>query len=243
MKALRHFDASWKSFRIQIEDWLTPWLISVRKHSDTLIIVGASGGYNLPLKQVGKFKRLIVLDPDPSAEWIFRGRLIRHAPKTKITWIRRDYFRDTSGAEWVAFLNKHPQTPVLFSNFLGQLFLLLAKSSDIEQWKRNFIQTVASRSWASFHDRFSCSVAPLTSGFEENGFSERLSNAELLERFYTGPKFRKVELQDHETETFFPKDLQAMYFHWAITSQTHHLIEGMFQIRVPRDRLHLVESK
>jgi hypothetical protein len=236
LRALRYSPRAWQPFKDAIESWLNEWNPAPAR----LIIVGPSGGYCTSPRWLSRFEEIICVDPDWIARRIFEGRLRSHArraalsPQPKVIWHQENHLRFASTREQLdsfsGFLAKHPGTPVLFSNFLGQLPLLLEHGGSralgaLEMWKRNLGPMLQGRPWASFHDRLS---GPLMPQFAQPYRSDRrLTNSEILERLYPNPE-KTIELVDHEMDGFFPHDQVYTYFHWRLRPRSIHLIEAVF---------------
>src|SRR5215216_4794788 len=62
-RALRHRSGLWAPFRRAVDEWLAEAL----PPADELILVGPSAGHCLPLERLARFRRLLVLEPDPVA--------------------------------------------------------------------------------------------------------------------------------------------------------------------------------
>ena len=204
----------WAPFRAGVSRWLeTQWNPSERR----LVIVGPSGGYCLEPSFLERFEEIVCIDPDPLAELIFKLRLPRPLAR-RVRWIRGDAFEQEIPNQGYA---------LLFSNFLGQLSVIHEEEAELSARKRRVTALLASRagSWASFHDRVSGPVAPELprEGVRE---SRRLSDAEIIERFYQRTSGARVELVDHRTEGLFEASRTHDYFAWALRPGQHHLIEA-----------------
>lgn len=156
LRGWRHADSLWQPFRHALGVWLTQW----QPGGDKLVIIGPSGGYCLPAEWLGQFRKVVCLDPDPLARVIFTRKLRAASPATQVIWNSEDCLDERVPALQLRrlerFLSEHPGAPVLFSNFLGQLGLLLQeKRVNIPQslgvWKSDLVRkSLARRNWASF---------------------------------------------------------------------------------------------
>jgi hypothetical protein len=223
----------WRPFRAAVSDWLAGWLPG----GDRLLIVGASGGYCLDMRWVGRFAEVVCLDPDPVARWVFARRLRRASPGTRLAWRQDDFLDEHDPAAQLArlqaFMGEYPGAPVLFSNFLGQLGLLMDEraipsSLALAHWRERLVRDVLEgRPWASFHDRISGELSPRLE--LPLRAPARLDDAEIIRRFYGDPgpdRGHLIELADHGTEGLFPADREHTYFSWELTPGCSHLIEG-----------------
>ena len=228
-RGLRNSEGLWVPFRQALGGWLREWQPGGQK----LVIIGPSAGYCLERAWLGSFKEIACLDPDPLARLIFRRRLSAFAPDTQVSWSTDNFLSERIPALQIRRLEKflalHPGAPVLFSNFLGQLSLLLHENhvnvpKSQAAWKSSLVRrTLAGRSWASFHDRLS---GKLTPRFEQPyRTSVRLTDDEIISKLYPEPD-TTAELGDHETDGLFPREREHAYFHWSLTRQWVHLIEA-----------------
>ncbi len=222
----RYADTRWRPFREELGEWLAAWQPGGAK----LVIVGPSGGYCLKPEWLAGFAEIACLDPDPLARRAFARRL---PPAVRLSWSAEDCLRARQPLLQLkrlsAFLALHPGAPVLFSNFLGQLTLLLQEyrlnaAQCLPVWKSQLVRkTLAGRSWASFHDRLSGRLRPRLA--RPYLAETRLDDDELIRRFYPAPT-GTVELGDHDTQGFFPAESPHAYFCWDLTPKWAHLIEA-----------------
>lgn len=219
LRALEHADVAWVPFREAVATWLLSWSVP----TETLLLIGPSAGYCLDDRFLSRFQQLVVLDPDPLAERLFRRR---HPAAPRPQWLRVDHFTNADSVGLTAVLSAHLDAALLFCNFLGQLPLLLPAARAEETlafWRHQLPVLLQGRHWASFHDRLSGELSPVP--FDQPAAApRRLSDEELLDRFYGG---QDGELVDHRTDRFFQPDLPHHYFRWALTNGQHHLVEGV----------------
>src|SRR5882724_8736674 len=78
-RALRYRAVLWSQFRAGIAEWLARRL----PLGDELLLVGPSAGHCLPLSQLARFRRLLVLEPDPLARRLLLPELGRH-PRVEV---------------------------------------------------------------------------------------------------------------------------------------------------------------
>jgi len=157
----------------------------------------------------------VPLDPRPALEFIAEDQLVFHPQRL------------------AALLERLGPTAVLFCNVLGQLRHLLGvedtESPAFVAVRAAVQAAIVGRSWASFHDRVSGSLAP---SLEDPVVStHRWSDTELLtQAYYGGTEPLAATLQDHGTEGFFPAELPHVYLRWELEPGAFHLIEAVFSI-------------
>ncbi len=215
--ARRRYRTSWAPFRARVRAWLEPWLAqagvvpcvdSVLGHTNELIVFGPSAGWTLPLDLFAGFSRVIFVEPDPIARFVLKRRLPRRVRAEFVS--RADLLPWTSKAsgEFDRFLSRHPQATVLFSNVLGQIPLIARHHGPDMQ--HEFLQALAGRRWASYHDLYSGSA----------------SGASLTAAREPSAVFASGSVTDHETawlseSTAAPASLAL----WPLTDETVHVIE------------------
>jgi len=226
MRAHQHAKRLWEPFRWALGEWLLGWQPPERN----LLLVGPSAGYNLQPFLFERFERVIVLEPDPIARWLFKRRLARAPlePRPRLELVAADHFVEHP-ERLQPLLELHEPCAVLFSNIIGQLTVLLEEEPPGERLpavRRAVASALAGRSWASFHDRVSGPLPPRIAGIVHT--SQRWSDDELLAHAYDGGAAPHViELVDHHTEGFFPKGVPHAYLSWELSPGEHHLIEAV----------------
>ncbi len=230
-RAARHAGERWRPFRENVRRWLHGWQPPERH----LVLVGPSAGYTLPIPWLMTFEKLTILEPDPVACWLLRRKLTLHgrtnrcAQTPEYAFITSDHLV-TQPARWTQRIARSGPSAILFSNVLGQLPHLVgdaagARTADIKGAIRD---AVKERSWASYHDRVSSTVAPSVS-LSGLHAAQRLTDDEL-EPLYAHSQ-TSVTLVDHDTEDLFPRELAHSYFSWELTPGYFHLIEAVQQTR------------
>lgn len=217
-KALLYSKRLWSPFIREIGAWQESWPLQNRE----IILIGPSAGYSLSKKFIHRFERRMAVDPDPLASKLFQFRF------GKCEWNTNDFFlkgdEETRRAEFKKFLEAHPQSAVLFCNFLGQLGVFWSESQIDREMKRtqDFLkENLSHRTWATYHDRFSGKIKPKRLRLSSD---HALSNEELIDAFY--PKNVKGELFDHHTLGFTPQSVPHEYWVWEISPNYYQLIEG-----------------
>jgi hypothetical protein len=232
-KAFRYSKGLWYDFRYQIRDWLNDW----QPLSDRLILIGPSAGYFLPDAFLLRFSEILVLDPDPTARFLFR---VQH-PKIKIKrWIGEDLLCDWSSTDgqwrrFKDFLDLHPNAALLFCNVLGQLPLIYKdhvkkNETSFLSWQKQMISLLSKREFASFHDLYSGKkkfLLPQPGAMIGVGQQPRFY---FDEKQFVFQKESHFSLTDHLTQGLF-SHLKRQYFVWSVTPKQHHLIECVKQER------------
>lgn len=234
-KALRLKRSFWSPFIHPLNQWLRSWSPPQRE----LIIIGPSGGYSLEPSTLTSFEKIHCIDPDPLAAWIFRRRF----SSWPLEWHYEDFFginEQTFRPEGLSqILNLAPQAAVLFSNFLGQVPVLLApqfKNSQInpnwrETWKQTLQTQLHQRSWASYHDLYSFSGQQVDED-QVHQFLEKWKTNEIrptpedLKNLFSPSQ--TVTITNHLTHDLLPKYHRQLFF-WPLHPDRHHLIEGCYQ--------------
>lgn len=167
--------SAWQPFREQIKAWLEAW----SPPTNELILVGPSAGYTLPTDWLKNFDQITAYDLDPLAPALFR---LQH-PKIKITFQRQDMFwrrGQLSLDPLKAALRIHPKAAVLFVNVLGQVLVeRKAQESDWQEFLAGLRRELGSRSWASYHDRYSSSGTEVIDHLTGGRWSEGLKKNEF----------------------------------------------------------------
>ncbi len=227
-RALKHSERLWAPFRWPLGEWLLSW----QPPEPTLVLAGPSGGYNLQPFLLERFERVVILEPDPLAHWIFRYRLSR-VPlerRPRLEFIREDHLVEHP-ERLAPLLERLGPSAIAFCNVIGQLRFLLdvddltgPRAAAVKDAVR---AAISGRSWASFHDRVSGQLAPTIEDpvVADHGWSSR----ELIDAaYYAGGEAVDAALLDHGTEGFFPEDLPHMYCRWELEPGMFHLIEAVY---------------
>lgn len=227
LRALHAARGPWRPFRAALGGWLAEW-----KAAPVLFLVGPSAGYCIDDVFFARFEEIVAFEPDGLARLLL-GRRLRHLGVREVAFVADDrliapLLRGEPAID--DLLRARPGASVLFSNLMGQLPFLVAEARQAawrDAWKARVLPALATRAWASFHDRCSTSEAPRASG--RHDAPSRLPDASLATRFFPAARGELV-LHDHETQDLFPAALPHSYFHWEIERGAHHLIEA---VRMP----------
>jgi hypothetical protein len=229
LRARRYAKKLWHPFRWALGEWLLGW----KPPEPTLALFGPSGGYCLQPFVFERFERVVCFEPDPLAYAIFRRRIAR-APLERRPLLERigeDHLVGRS-ERLLPRLEALGPSALLFSNLLGQIPMLLAEagapSSELANVHEHVAAAASTRSFASFHDRFS---GEQRLDFEQPIVARgRLTDRELLDLVYHSPDEPSpgsLQLLDHQTSGIFPDSLEHAYFWWELEPGLFHLIEGV----------------
>ncbi len=241
LRGWRYATSLWQPFRLALAEWLYGWQPPERR----LVLVGPSGGWCLQPFLFERFDEVICLEPDPIAHAIFRRKLAR-APldaRPKLRFVTDDHLL-AEPSRLVELVEREGDVALLFSNVLGQLRPLIgAETSDdarLAAIRGAVARATAGRSWASFHDRVSGSIAPELDSVSHA--PARLDDTAILRRFYPllldESATRSAdfpELLDHLTRGFFPAERAHAYFCWPLMPGVFHLIVGTHGVRSTAD--------
>jgi hypothetical protein len=231
LRARRHSRKLWEPFRWSLGEWLLSWTPS----EPTLVLVGPSAGYNLQPFLFERFERVVALEPDPIARWLFRRRLAQAPldPRPRLEFVASDHLV-RHPERLLPLLDGLGQSALLFCNVLGQIVPLLdAEPPDagLGAVKDAVRAAWRGRSFASFHDRVSGPLAPSVEGVVTS--PRRWTDDEVLMHAYDAAVDAPpvVELDDHYTEGFFPEDLPHSYLRWEFEPGQYHLIEAVATVQ------------
>lgn len=233
--------SAWAPFRNALADWLTQF----EPGEARAVLVGPSAGYTFPDAFLRRFSQITVLEPDPIAGFLLTRRLRRLGIK-ELCLERRDLLLRPlldDGPGLAELLSADPGLCLIFGNVLGQTRFLLDET-EFKRFKAAFRSRIGPllehRSWLSFHDRFSGTLAPSFSAPYRS--SARLADEALLRELYPGAReargapdaLGEAELFDHQSDGFFPSELPHYYFNWQIDRVRYHLIEGVASTPAPK---------
>ncbi len=215
----RRADFAWRSFRAIVRAWLTDW----RGDSDSeLILFGPSAGWTLPLTDLSKARRLIVVEPDPIARVLLSRRLRKAgASLDTVEWISDarilPWFSPSTTA-FANFLASRPNADILFANLLGQISLHKSSSTRTPvEAQRLFHEALRSRRWASYHDLYS---GPSGASLSVTS----VASTELLRMDdIAAATFTSGPVIDHETQWLSSGLLTSLAL-WPMTESQIHLI-------------------
>jgi hypothetical protein len=218
-RAWRHRHSHWAPFRKNLQEWLH----ASPAQSDTLLWIGASGGYTVEPATLAFYQQIVVIEIDPLARWVLKQRF----SNSRLTFIGRDLFQfrheQSDMMDFAHLLNRYPDADIWFSNILGQVPLILKKpDSDATVAALQKIERlVQGRNWLSYHDRLSCHQPDLQ--IRKTLWQSRGSAAApaLVSHFWQST--HPLEIADHNTSCL-ENGRPVTYLHWSITRDQHHLI-------------------
>jgi hypothetical protein len=217
----------WAPFRAALGGWLSGFEPRVPRG----VLVGPSAGYTFPDAFLRRFTALTVLEPDPIARYLLLRRL-RLLGVSVLRLESRDLLIAPlldGSAGLAELLRADPEACLIFGNVLGQT-RFLREEAEFERFKSAFRERIGpllgSRSWLSFHDRLSGTLAP---SFSAPFIAPaRLDDDAVLRELYGQDQGgAPQELFDHQSDGFFPANVPHAYFSWQIDARRHHLIEGV----------------
>lgn len=220
-RALRYRRSLWQPFTRQVALWLGAW----QPPEDTLVIIGPNAGYTLDAAFLGRFTRIVILEPDPLARWL----LARRFPACRF---EHEVLDCCAGVHGPAMLRaRFPGAAFLFSNLLGQLIDRIDP-----RWPAALLDAMQGASWASYHDLAACSEAPRRDSALKLKGSETLEA--ILQRYWPGDASgrggRERRIHDHGSFEQLPAQACAP---WSITPRQHHLVAWSSMIVVGSSRI------
>lgn len=144
----------WRATSARIADWLD----GTQPAGKTLLLIGGSAGWMMSGRWLQRFERVVLVDIDPHAHWLFRlnhGRALR-ASGTALAFVRMD---GLAGLE--RLLDDYPDASLFFDNVLGQHLYRVRDLAQAEAELDRLAGRLAGRDWGSVHDLFSGPVDPL----------------------------------------------------------------------------------
>jgi hypothetical protein len=210
----------WRPFCETVEGWLIDWHRECQLSTySTLVLIGASAGYTLPISFLSQFRVIVLNEPDPVAQMLFRARFSKSG--AKIIWDRTDYLgtchintQKTNKHEQKTEVQKpklyllndqYPNSAILFCNVLGQVPVLLhpLDAATVENHMKilgeQILNLTSKHAVATYHDRFSKNI------------------------------LQPHEVIDHLTKDMFGRNTQAIRirkeFPWRLSMLIEHQIE------------------
>ena len=207
IRALRYSGKYWKNHIAHVEKFLNRWA----PPKTSLLLVGPSAGYSLPLSWLSQFKSITAVEPDPMARLLFERRF-SFPGGFNFKWEKNKF----------DFSLPRKEEVILFSNVLGQIDLedeLLAADA--------IKKLCEGKSWASYHDVLSGKDFRWSSSGE--GTEKRTLDS--LKQGVEAVGESEIELNAHAVYDFFKADpsLHFEYWEWQITQQQTQVIEGVFK--------------
>lgn len=200
-RAWRYRTRLWQPFHARVAQWLAAWQPPGRR----LALVGPSAGYALPATFLARFDACLILEPDPLARWLLKRRI----GATRGTFERIDVFGDPDGLN--ALVERAGDAAILFCNVIGQAL----DADSAPAWRARQQAALARHHWASWHDCFSSTIAPVR--LPEAADSAQSSEA-VARRLWAGQRCAVV---DHATFGWLPETDHAL---WHLAPHQWHVM-------------------
>ena len=147
------FGHRWPNFSKPLNRILLEWAQKCQRKK--LLILAASGGYNLNRDFLNTFDSIQCIDPDP-----FAARIVRKRMKSiPLSWDFTDYLgtmKNRFSPEGLTqILDTYPDHALLVSNFFGQAGTFCNNETWVSQLQTVWNQDLAGHERASFHDIYS----------------------------------------------------------------------------------------
>jgi hypothetical protein len=136
---------------------IAEWLDGTQPAHPELLLIGGSAGWMMSGRWLQRFTRIVLVDIDPHAAWLFR---LNHGRRLRASRSRLDFVQADGLANLEDLLAAYPQASVFFDNVLGQH---LYRVRDLERAEHELDGTaarLAGRDWGSVHDLFSGRADP-----------------------------------------------------------------------------------
>jgi len=220
-RAFRFRKREWRGHLDSVRDFLESWVDAQRaprpspvsEAPSTLILIGPSGGYSLPLSFLERYSQIVAYEPDALARTIFERRFPSLAGR--ISWIQKEY----------DFRSELSEGAILFCNVLGQISVKNSASFRVALMDR-----LKGRIWASYHDALSGREIRFRIPSSSTRAREKASTKEM-QRWLETRSTRPIEVIEHLAPDWFEAsdELQFFYWDWRLTRKRTHLIEGVFK--------------
>lgn len=204
---------NWQPLKKALSEWLNDWIDTFPPQQKSLVLVGPSAGWTLPLDQLKRFTHISVFEPDILARQLLKLRL-RH---TRLQIDSVDIF----APDGLEYLRTHyADHAILFCNVLGQL------SPDdptlAESWCQSIMQTLNAHHWASYHDLISTQQAPFQTQTHHK-FPPDTSIENILSAFW---RESEIEICDHQTH-WFTQTHSFACIPWQLRKSQWHLVQWL----------------
>ncbi len=211
LRAWRWRHTRWQPFHSEVARWLDAW----RPDASHLVLIGASGGYALNGRFLGRFQRITVLEPDALARRLLRRRFADFEFE----------FADSSGLARkdgpARLAQNHPDAAFLFCNLLGQKLVGQGAGHQRQAWLQALQAALLGREWASWHDLVSSLRRP--DRFAPLLLPELEPLDDLLARFWHGGE---LEIHDHDCAGMLSKSFRQ-YAVWQLAPGRYPCVEWL----------------
>lgn len=151
-----HWRAFWQRRRWRrTTELIAAWLAEQPVQQPELLLIGGSAGWMMSGRWLQQFERVVLVDIDPRASWLFRfnhGRALRQSG-TALETLRADAMQDLE-----SLLAAYPRAAVFFDNVLGQHLYRVHELERAEDDLNQIALRLRGREWGSVHDLFSGSA-------------------------------------------------------------------------------------
>lgn len=216
-RALFHQSKHWKKHSDQTRLFLEEW----NPKSESLYLIGPSGGYSLPLTWLKKFKDITAIEPDALSRKIFEWRT-----GLKPNWITEP-FRFDELKNNTPYFKKN--SAILFCNLLGQLHF--DETAGL-QAQETLCQLTQSHEVASYHDILSGDDFRFewTSPMDGDEPLRVKYEIEALDPYLTANEgIAELDLHVHPAAYLFQDDFfRYQYWEWQITNKQTQVIEAVY---------------
>lgn len=219
----------WRSTTREIADWLA----GTRPLHAELLLIGGSAGWMMSGRWLQRFARVVLVDIDPHAAWLFR---VNHGRTLRASGTRLDFVQADGLAQLEALLAAHPQASVFFDNVLGQHLYRVRDLGQAERELDAIAARLAGRDWGSVHDLFSGPVDPLQlpaslqSRFDAVRDAQGLTAAGLRDTPLHLQLLAQVggsgDWMDHLTSGVFPQGTASRLIAWPFLPTYAHWLQA-----------------
>ena len=138
-------------------DLIAHWLEGIHPRHAELLLIGGSAGWMMSGRWLQRFKRVVLVDIDPHAGWLFR---VNHGLTLRQSGTQLDVLQIDAMHDLETLLADHPQASVFFDNVLGQHLYRVRELERAERDLENIAVRLSGRDWGSVHDLFSGPAEP-----------------------------------------------------------------------------------
>lgn len=227
----------WQPFRLVVESLLNPSAFENR----SVILVGPSLGYVIPLNTFRDARSVIAFDQDPLVRMFLKVKMGRDTAKNKTTKVIRQSIHTPRGLQEFSELAGRGSWFV-FCNVLGQLKYswlegvkseatdkeLKERTELAQQWFTGLGHILQNERWISLHDRISLDDSTALSGHVAKGFfsQARLSEDALFQKHLELVKPNHAEsFESHWLDFWKIDEGPFFYAPWKITPTRTQWIE------------------
>ena len=222
--------ARWAGTRQRIEQWLLsldPGHVS-SSVSDAwpqgLILLGGSAGWMMSDAFLKRFRRVLLVDLDPLAAWLFR---LNHRAALTASGPAFNFWQGDAHDILRDALAWDPQACVLFDNFLGLDSMYTGDLTKTEKRLRRIAGLMKGRLWGSVHDRYS---GPGTRDWASAACWQHNIRLAPGEAFPQQEMLASVqgygEWLDHGTDAVLPPSISTHLIPWPIVPGRWHWLQA-----------------